>query len=396
MAVDTTALETETRPPGALREVALLMFRLGWTSFGGPAAHIAMLRDEVVTRRKWMSEQEYLDLIGAANLIPGPTSTEVVIHSSHWRAGWPGIFVGGTLFILPAVFLVLVFAWLYVEYGTTTTGENLLYGIKPVIIAVVAQALWGLGRTAIKGVFLAVIAVAVLGLYLLGVNEIALLFGGALLVMIVRNATRLWDARMSLAFAPPGFMRLPGWPEIAAGANESYSHWQMFWSFLKIGTVLYGSGYVLLAFLRNEFVDKLGWITEDQLIDAVAVGQFTPGPVFTTATFVGYLAGGFGGAAVATVGIFLPAFVFVAISIPILPRIRKSPWTAAALDGVNVAAIGLMAGVTVELAEAAFVDVATVILALVAALLLIRYKVNSAWIVLAGGIIGIAYKGLFG
>jgi len=374
------------------------MFRLGWTSFGGPAAHIAMLRDEVVTRRKWFSEQEYLDLIGAANLIPGPTSTEVVIHSSHRRAGLPGIFVGGTLFILPAVFLVLVFAWLYVEYGSTPTGENLLYGIKPVIIAVVAQALWGLGRTAIKGLFLASISVAVLALYLLGVNEIALMFGGALLVTLVRNGTRIWDARSALAILPfpPGFLRLPGWPEIAAGATEGYSHWQMFWSFLKIGTVLYGSGYVLLAFLRNEFVGGLGWITEEQLIDAVAVGQFTPGPVFTTATFVGYLAGGFTGAAVATIGIFLPAFVFVAISIPILPRIRKSPWTAAALDGVNVAAIGLMAGVTVELAEAAFVDVATVLLALAAALLLIRYKVNSAWLVLAGGIIGIVYQGLMG
>jgi chromate transporter len=236
----------------------------------------------------------------------------------------------------------------------------------------------------------------VLALYLLGANEIAVLFGGALVVMLVRNAARLRDARGTLALVPPGFLRLPGLPEIAAGAAEGYSHWQMFWSFLKIGTVLYGSGYVLLAFLRNEFVDGLGWLTEDQLLDAVAVGQFTPGPVFTTATFVGYIAGGFPGAAVATIGIFLPAFFFVAISIPILPHIRKSPWTAAALDGVNVAAIGLMAGVTIELAEAAFVDVMTIVLAIVAAVLLIRFRVNSAWLVLAGGVIGIIYKGIAG
>lgn len=388
------------RVPGGLREVALLMFRLGWTAFGGPAAHIAMLRGEVVERRRWMSEQEYLDLIGAANLIPGPTSTEVVIHSSYRRAGWPGMVVGGSLFIIPAMLLVLAFAWLYVEYGSTPTGEHLLYGIKPVIIAVVAQAIWNLGRTAIKGPFLALVGTAVLGLYLLGGNEIALLFGAALVVMLVANARRLRASggssglsALALLPAPPGLLRLP-LAGVAAGASEAYSHATLFLSFLKIGTVLYGSGYVLLAFLRNEFVERLGWLTEQQLLDAVAVGQFTPGPVFTTATFVGYVVGGFPGALVATVGIFLPAFVFVAISIPLLPKVRKSPWTAAALDGVNVAAIGLMLAVTWTLAEAAFVDVLTVLLALAAALLLIRYKVNSAWLVLAGGIVGIVWQGL--
>ena len=383
------------KAPGGLREVALLMFRLGWTAFGGPAAHTAMLRDEVVVRRKWMTDQHFLDLMGAANLIPGPNSTELVIHSSYQRAGWRGLVVGGSLFILPAAFLVLVFAWLYVEYGTTTTGEWLLYGIKPVVIAVVAQALWGLGRAALKGPFLAAIAAGVLALYLLGGNEILLLFGGAAIVMLVRNWRRVRAERAgtTLSLAPPAWA-LPLLAAVAAGATVEYSASRLFLTFLKIGSVLYGSGYVLLAFLRNDFVERLGWLTEKQLLDAVAVGQFTPGPVFTTATFVGYVVGGFPGAVLATLGIFIPAFVFVALSVPILPRIRKSPWTAAALDGVNVAALGLMAAVLIELASAAFVDAMTVVLAVVAAVLLIRFRVNSAWLVLGGGLIGIAWRSL--
>ncbi len=383
------------KAPGGLREVALLMFRLGWTAFGGPAAHTAMLRDEVVVRRKWMTDQHFLDLMGASNLIPGPNSTELVIHSSYQRAGWRGLVVGGSLFILPAAFLVLVFAWLYVEYGTTTTGEWLLYGIKPVVIAVVAQALWGLGRAALKGPFLAAIAAGVLALYLLGGNEIVLLFGGAAVVMLVRNWRRMRAERAgtTLSLAPPLWLT-PLLAAVAAGAAVEYSATRLFLTFLKIGSVLYGSGYVLLAFLRNDFVERLGWLTEKQLLDAVAVGQFTPGPVFTTATFVGYIVGGFPGAVLATLGIFIPAFAFVALSIPVLPHIRKSPWTAAALDGVNVAALGLMAAVLVELASAAFVDAMTVVLAVVAAVLLIRVRVNSAWLVLAGGLIGIAWRGL--
>lgn len=303
--------------------------------------------------------------------------------------------MGGSLFILPAVLLVLGFAWLYVEYGTTTEGEWLLYGIKPVIIAIVAQAIWGLGRTAIKSVFLAAVGLAVLALYILGANEIALLFGAAVLVMLVRNYRRLRPGGTPLlSIAPLWLVSLPPLLAVVAGAKVPYSDSRLFLTFLKIGTVLYGSGYVLLAFLRNDFVDRLGWLTDDQLIDAVAVGQFTPGPVFTTATFVGYVTGGFSGAMLATVGIFLPAFFFVAISIPVLPKIRRSPWTSAALDGVNVAAIGLMAAVAWELGRAAIVDAMTALLAVAAAVLLIRYKVNSAWLVLGEGLIGIAYKSL--
>ncbi|HEX5163817.1 MAG TPA: chromate efflux transporter, partial [Thermomicrobiales bacterium] len=339
--------------------------------------------------------QYFLDLLGATNLIPGPNSTELVIHSSYQRAGWRGLIVGGSLFILPAVLLVLGFAWLYVEYGTTTEGEWLLYGIKPVVIAVVAQAIWGLGRTAIKNVYLAAVGLAVLALYLLGLNEIVLLFGAALLVTLVRNGNRLRSGgTRALGLAPWGVLALAPFLAVSAEAKVPYSDSRMFLTFVKIGAVLYGSGYVLLAFLRNDFVDRLGWLTEDQLLDAVAVGQFTPGPVFTTATFVGYLGGGLSGALVATIGIFLPAFVFVGLSIPLLPRLRRSPWTAAALDGVNVAAIGLMAAVAWELGRSAIVDLVTIVLALAAALLLIRYRVNSAWLVLGGGLIGIAYKSL--
>jgi chromate transporter len=381
--------------PGALREVAALMFRLGWTAFGGPAAHIAMLRAEVVKRRRWMTEQRFLDMIGAANLVPGPTSTQTVMHSSYARAGWPGLFVGGALFILPAAFLVLVFAWLYARYGTTTGGVWLLYGIKPVIIAVVVQALWGLGRTAVKNVLLGAFGVAVFAGYLLGVNVILLLFSTALIIMLIENARRIRGARLSVnaVVALPG-VKATALFAVAAGAAVAYSPLRLFLTFLKIGSVLYGSGYVLLAFLRNDFVNHLGWLTNQQLLDAVAVGQFTPGPVFTTATFIGYLVGGFSGAAIATLGIFLPAFVFVVLSVPVLPHLRRSPWTAAALDGVNVAAVGLMAGVTWELARAAVVDWFTALLAAVAAVVLIRFRVNSVWLVLGGGIAGILYRAL--
>jgi chromate transporter len=358
-----------------------------------------MLRAEVVTRRGWLTEQHFLDLLGATNLIPGPNSTELVIHTSYLRGGWRGLVIGGSLFIAPAMALVLAFAWLYVRYGTTTTGEWLLYGIKPVVIAVVAQALWNLGRTAIKSALLAALTAGVVALYLLGLNEIVLLFGAALLVALLVNRHRLRPTRGSVTLPVVALPKLPllaavSAATVAAGASVSYSHARLFLTFLKIGAVLYGSGYVLLAFLRNDFVERLGWLTEKQLIDAVAVGQFTPGPVFTTATFVGYVVGGFPGALLATLGIFLPAFVFVALSIPLVPRLRKSPWTAAALDGVNVAAVGLMAAVEWELGRAAVVDVVTAALALAAAVLLICYKVNSAWLVLGGGLLGIAWKGL--
>lgn len=377
-----------------LAEVARLALKLGFTAFGGPAAHIAMLRDEAVTRRGWVTDEHFLDLLGATNLIPGPNSTEMVMHIGHVRAGWRGLIVAGACFILPAALIVLGLAWAYVAYGTTPAAEWLLYGVKPVIIAVVAQALWGLGKTAVKGALLAAVGLAALALALAGVDELALLVAGGLLVMIVRNLGRIRRDAPPLAALLPIAGGAPAWLGMAAAPAVDLG--LLFLIFLKIGAVLYGSGYVLLAFLRTDFVVRLGWLTDQQLLDAVAVGQFTPGPVFTTATFIGYLLGRVPGAVLATVGIFLPSFVFVAAVNPLVPRMRRSPWLGALLDGVNVAALGLMAAVTWQLGRAAVLDWLTGLLALLAAFLLFRFKVNSAWLVLGGGLIGLIYRLLGG
>ena len=384
-----------SRPDG-LAEVAQVSLKLGVTAFGGPAAHIAMLREETVVRRQWLTDAYFLDLVGATNLIPGPNSTEMVIHIGYLRAGWRGLLVAGTLFIMPAATIVLALSWAYVEYGTTPTGESLLYGIKPVIIAVVAQALWGLGRTALKGPLLLVISTAAAALYLVGFNELVILFGGALLVLTARTVRRMSPRQLGAALsAPVGGLPLSVFSvPLLQAMPVPVSLMTLFLTFLKIGAVLYGSGYVLLAFLRNDFVERLGWLTDQQLLDAVAIGQMTPGPVFTTATFVGYLVAGVPGAVLATVGIFLPAFVFVALLHPLVPRLRSYPWTAAMLDGVNVAAVGLMAAVTWLLGREAIVDPVTAAITAVAAFLLIRFRVNSAWLVLAGAIVGLAVNQL--
>ncbi len=376
---------------GSLMELAGLFLRLGFTAFGGPAAHIAMLRHEVVMRRKWLSDAEFLDLLGATNLIPGPNSTEMAIHIGARRAGWPGLLVAGACFILPAVFIVLALAWAYVEFGATPQAEALLYGITPVIIAIVVQALWGLGRSAVKSPLLGAVGLAVLVLYLLGVNELVLLFGGGFLMLALRLARH---GRLRVPFAA---IALPaaGAPGLAGAATAApVSLAQLFLVFLKIGATLYGSGYVLLAFLRGDLVERLGWLTDRQLLDAVAVGQFTPGPLFTTATFVGYLVAGLPGAALATLGIFLPSFVFVAATHPLVPRLRSSSWAAGFLDGVNVAAVGLMAAVTLQLGRAAIIDPLTAALAAGALTLLLRFKLNSAWLVLAGGTIGLLLRNI--
>jgi len=368
-----------------------LFFKLGVIGFGGPAAHIALMREEVVKRRKWVSDERFLDLLGMTNLIPGPNSTEMAIHLGYTRAGWPGLVAGGVCFVVPAMVIVWALAWAYVRYGAQPQVGWLLYGVKPVIIAVVVQAIWALLRTAVKGTLLAAMALAVLALSLMGVNEIALLASGGLVVPLARGVRGAWVA----AAAAPAATVLGGAASAAAQgmtAAASVSLMTLFVTFLKIGSVLYGSGYVLLAFLRNDFVHRLGWLTDRQLLDAIAIGQVTPGPVLTTATFVGYLVGGGAGAVLATVGIFLPSFVFVAASRPLLPKIRASRWTAAFLDGVNVAALGLMAAVTWELARAAVVDWLTALLALAAAAVLIRFEVNSVWLILGGGGVGLLYR----
>ncbi len=380
--------------PGALREVIVLFTKLGVIGFGGPAAHIALMREEVVRRRRWVGDERFLDLLGMTNLIPGPNSTEMAIHLGYLRAGWPGLVAGGVCFIVPAMVSVLAFAWAYVRYGSRPEVAWLLYGIKPVIIAVVLQAVWSLARAAVKGPLAAVVGIGVVALYVLGVNEIALLFGGGIVYMLLREGRRRWVAAagpIALALGAPA----PGLAQAAVGAATANLA-TLFLTFLKIGSVLYGSGYVLLAFLRNDFVVRLGWLTEAQLIDAVAVGQFTPGPVFTTATFIGYVLAGWPGAVLATVGIFLPSFAFVALSHPLIPKIRGRAVTAALLDGVNVAALGLMLAVAWELGRAAIVDALTAGLGVAAAVLLVRYRVNSAWLVLGGGAVGIAYRLLAG
>jgi chromate transporter len=374
----------------ALAEVTRLFLRLGFTAFGGPAAHIAMMHDEVVKRRQWMSDQHFLDLVGATNLIPGPNSTEMAIHIGYERAGWRGLLAAGLCFIMPAVLIVLALAWVYVEYGSTPQGNALMVGIKPVIIAIVVQALYRLVPSAFKSPVLIAIGVAALILYLLGINELLVLFGGALLVVLIQAARRFPQA--SAAWLPLATLKmatLKGMWSQALAIGEPVPLGPLFLVFLKAGALLYGSGYVLLAFLRNDLIVNYGWMSEQHLLDAVAIGQFTPGPVFTTATFIGYVLAGVPGAIVATVGIFLPSFCFVALLARIIPYVRKSPWTAAFLDGVNASALGLMAGVTWQLGRAAIIDVPTALLAVVAAVLLFRFQINSAWLVLGGGLVGL-------
>jgi chromate transporter len=386
----------QAHPPIRVRErlveLAGLFLKLGTIAFGGPAAHLAMMEDEIVRRRQWLSRDEFLDLLGATNLIPGPNSTEMAIHIGHRRAGWAGLIVAGSCFILPAALLVTALAWVYVEFGRLPKAEGLLYGVKPIIIAVVAQALWGLGRSALKTKPLAVLAVAAAAASLLGGNELVILFGSGFLGVAVRGLVQRKPAGGTtplLAAVPALPLPLAAATGSVAGGAAPFALWTMFLFFLKVGSVLFGSGYVLLAFLRADLVDRWQWLTEGQLLDAIAVGQITPGPVFTTATFIGYLLAGPPGAALATIGIFLPAFFFVAISGPLVPRLRRSALAGAFLDGVNVASLALMAVVTWHLGRVALTDWLTVTLALLSSLLLLRFRLNSAWLVLGGAGVGL-------
>jgi len=362
-----------------LGELARLFLRLGTVGFGGPAAHIAMMEDEVVRRRRWLSREEFVDLVGATNLIPGPNSTEMAIHIGRARAGWLGLLVAGTCFILPATVIVGACGWAYVRFGTLPAVGGLLYGIKPAVIAVVLQALWGLGRSAVRSWRLALLGVAAAAATVAGVNELAVLAIAAALGLA-------WGgSRRSMAIGG-GLAAMTG---SSAAAGTPFGLWPLFGVFIKVGAVLFGSGYVLLAFLRADLVQRLHWLTERQLLDAVAVGQVTPGPVFTTATFVGFVLGGVPGASVATIGIFLPAFVYVALSGVLLPRLQRSSAARGALDAVNVASLSLMAVVTWQLGRAALVDGWTVALAVASAILLLRYRANSSWLVLGGGAVGL-------
>ncbi|HKD38730.1 MAG TPA: chromate efflux transporter [Myxococcaceae bacterium] len=365
----------------SLREVAVFFLRLGATAFGGPAAHISMMEKMVVRERRWLTREKFLDLLGAANMLPGPSSTELAIYIGYEQAGFAGLLLGGTCFILPAALLTLGIAWLYVRMGTLPQVGGVLYGIKPVIIVVIAEALWHLARAAVKTWLLAFVGLLAVAAALVGVNPLLILLASGAALLMFQLGRR----------ARPGAGTVAGWSlPAAAGSLAGVGMLPLFLTFAKIGAVVFGSGYVLLAFLRADLVDRLHWLTEAQLLDAVAVGQFTPGPVFTTATFIGYLLGGIPGALAATAGIFAPAFVLVAISGPLVPRLRRSSTASAFLDGVNVASLGLMAAVTWQLGRAALVDLPTIAIALAGAVLLFRFRVNSAWLVLGGGAIGLA------
>jgi chromate transporter len=378
-----------------LTDLAFLFLKLGTIAFGGPAAHIAMMDDEIVRRRKWLSRMDFLDLLGSTNLIPGPNSTEMAIHIGFKRAGWPGLFVAGGCFILPAALMVTAVAWAYIRYGSLPEVTGILYGVKPVVIVIVLQALWKLGRTALKTRYLAAAGIAGIILAGLRVNELLILFGGGAAFGIAKwiaGLAKKGGSRFRLrAFAPP----LPILLHISSasvGMAVPFGLGPLFLFFLKVGSVLFGSGYVLLAFLRADLVARWHWMTEAQLLDAVAVGQVTPGPVFTTATFIGYVLGGVPGAAVATVGIFLPAFFFVAVSGPLIPRIRRSEIAGACLDGINATSMALMAVVTFDLGRDALADFTTIGIGIVSAILLFRLRVNSAWLVLGGAMAGMLLR----
>ena len=377
----------------SLVDLALLFLRLGTTAFGGPAAHVALMEDEVVRRRRWLSREQFLDYVGATNLIPGPNSTELAIHIGLARHGWPGLFVSGVCFILPSALIVGVIAWAYVRYGALPQVSGILAGIAPVVIAIVVSALWQLGRTAVKSSYLAMLGLAALLALLSGVHEMVVLLAAGLASGVAVGAVT-WRGRFAALLS-----LVCGWTSWrvgvlaatiagAAGPTAAFTLWSLFLVFARIGALLFGSGYVLVAFLRADVVERLGWLTERQLLDAVAVGQVTPGPLFTTATFVGYLVGGVTGAAVATVGIFLPAFVFVALSGRLVPRLRRSRVAGAVLDGVNVASLAMMAAVAWQLGSATLVAPVPLALAGLSALLLTRYSVNPAWLVAGAATVG--------
>lgn len=381
-----------------LRELAALFVRMGFTAFGGPAAHIAIFEDEVVRRRKWLTHEQFLDLLGVTNLIPGPNSTEMVIHIGHYRAGFLGMIVAGLSFIVPAASIVGACAWLYMRYGSLPQAEGILYGVKPVVIIIIGQALWALGKRAAKTRLLAIVALNVVAAVFLGLGELqGLVLAGAFTAFWagVRAGPRQHVpglAALSLGTVAilAAILFAPAW---TVSGENSFSLTALFLFFLKVGSVLYGSGYVLLAFIESGLVEQWRWITQAQLLDAVAIGQVTPGPLFTTATFIGFLLAGVTGAVLATIGIFLPSFVFVGISGPVIPRIRKSMWAGAFLDGVNAASLALMAVVTLQLGVGSLRDPLSIGIALLAALLLYRFKVKSTWLILGGAILGLISAG---
>ncbi|MHC5934419.1 chromate efflux transporter [Nostoc sp.] len=391
--------------PSRLGELAKLFFKLGVIGFGGPVAHIAMIEDEVVKQRQWLTREDFLDFLGATNLIPGPNSTEMAIHIGYIYAGWLGLIVSGVCFILPAVLITGGFAWVYVAYGTLPQVAPLLYGIKPAVLAIIINALWGLAKKAVKTRQLLVIALAVVLLTLLfKLNEVIALLIGGLLGMFWLHSGEKNDkpgdkANFLIASLSTGATLKTSSVLAASVATAStvakVSLWQLGWFFIKVGSVLFGGGYLLVAFLQGGLVEEYGWLTQQQLLDAIAIGQFTPGPVLSTATFIGYIIAGIPGAIIATIGIFLPSFVFVAALNPLIPRLRASSWTRAFLDAVNVSAVALMVITTLQLGaatltlpQAPFVDFLGLAIAIISAILAIGFRLNAAWLVFGSALIG--------
>ena len=373
-----------------LSELARLFSKLGLFAFGGPAAHIALLEDEVVVRRKWLSTQRFLDLVGATNLIPGPNSTEMMMHIGYERAGWRGLITAGAAFITPAAICTGLAAWFYVQYGDIPAVEPFVAGIRPAVLVIIALALWRLGRKAIPGWRTGILAILVATGVLAGFGEIQCLLAGGVAGMLWlrfhRDPSDTAERWFPLLFL--------GKPAVAvtvsgAGAAAAVSTWKVGWFFLKVGAVLYGSGHVLIAFLEGGLVQDLGWISQEQLLDAVAVGQVTPGPILSTATFIGYLVDGLPGAMVATIGIFLPAFVLVGLLNPFIPRLRSSQWLSSFLDAVNASALALMAAVTVVLAGQILISVDAMVIAGLAALAALRFGLGPVWIILGSAMLGL-------
>lgn len=395
----TGELPAHTRAsPARLRELAAVFLKLGAISFGGPAAHIAMMETEVVRKRQWVTRQQFLDMLGAANLIPGPSSTELAINVGFVRAGWTGLCVAGACFILPAALVTGAFAWVYARFGTLPQAASVLAGIKPAVIAVIGIAIWRLAKTAVRDAGLAALGAGTLVAFLVGLNPIAILFGGGALGMVVKRSNPIFrrsgagltvvsSARILRRAALIGSFGAVAVAAVPAATRPSIGKIALF--FLKVGALLYGGGYVLLAFLEQGLVQQRAWLTHQQLLDAVAIGQFTPGPVLSTATFIGYLLGGVPGAVVATLAIFLPSFFYVALLAPILFRLRQSEWMAAFLDSVNVCAVALMIGVTFRLGIDALRGWPSWVIATAALGALLRWKVNPAWVVLGGGLAGL-------
>lgn len=377
-----------------LRELIALFLRLGFTAFGGPAAHIALFENEVVRRRRWLTHERFLDLLGVTNLIPGPNSTEMVIHIGLLRAGLPGMIVAGLSFILPAACITGVFAWLYVRYGSVPQAEGLLYGVKPVVVAIIAQALWNFAPKSVKSRTLAVVAaISALAVWL-GTGELTVLvLAGAVMAAAQsiqdgpRRHVRGLMALAAIILMVCGVVLLA--PMGTGGTVRPFSLGALFLFFFKVGSILYGTGYVLIAFIESSLVEHWHWITHAQLLDAVAVGQVTPGPLFSTSTFIGFILAGVSGATVATLGIFLPSFVFVAVSGPIIPKMRQSAMAGAFLDGVIAASLALMAVVTLQLGVSTFVDLPSVVIGVAGAILLFRYNLNSTWLILGSGLAGL-------